>query len=404
MYFKNILGNTFVKNFLLKEIRENRVPHAQLFTGGNGVGKLAMAIAFSTYLFCKNRHALDSCGACSSCVKMFKLTHPDLHFVYPTISSRLGSSKKPVSESKQTFPKFQEAVLKNSYLDLKEWESSLSGSNKRAGIRKNDILVMCKLANLKSYEGVCKVFLIWGADKMNAEANSALLKTLEEPRSNTVFILISDEKSSLLKTILSRLQIKNFQNINSQLMVNQIQKNRPELETDFILNCILKSNFNYSSVLSQLRADEDPTDSYGLFVVWIRLCFLSKKKSAQITDSVTGKRLFVIPELINWCNRIGEMDRSFQINFLIICSEIFREGFLLNYQNKLEKSSLMNHENFNMLNFSKHIQYYNISDIFNLLNDCHSCLVRYANSKILFLDLSFSISNLLHKKYHDEVA
>ena len=388
MYLKEVLGNKTIKQFLVKEVDSNRIPHGQLFMGAKGSGKLAMAIAFSTYLFCNNKNDGDACGTCSSCIKMFKLTHPDLHFVYPTVVPKTGSSKKVVSESKVKFPQFQEAVLKNPYLNLENWEASLGGKNKKAGIRKNDITIMCKLANLRSYEGVYKVFIVWGAEKMNSESNSALLKTLEEPSSNTIFILISSHHHLIYKTISSRLQTKNFKKIDDKLMLNHFKLHYPKLPSDS----------NGSIVQNKLEPDSEISELHNLFIQWIRLCFLSKNKKAQFIDPDTKEKKHVIPELINWCNNIGSLERATQINFLIQSCEVFREGFLLNYKTNTISQNTLEGLDFNMDNFSKYIKNYNIDDIFNLLDDCFFSINRYGNSKLLFLDLSFSLGNMLHKK------
>ena len=388
MYLKEVLGNKTIKQFLVKEVDSNRIPHGQLFMGPKGSGKLAMAIAFSTYLFCNNKKDGDACGTCSSCIKMFKLTHPDLHFVYPTVVPKTGSAKKVVSESKVKFPQFQEAILKNPYLDLENWEASLGGKNKKAGIRKNDIIIMCKLAGLRSYEGVYKVFIVWGAEKMNSESNSALLKTLEEPRSNTIFILISSHHHLIFKTISSRLQTKDFKKIDAKLMLNHFKLHYPKLTSDS----------NYSIVQNKLETNSEIVELYNLFIPWIRLCFLSKNKKAQFVEPDTKEKKHVIPELIDWCNNIGGLERSTQINFLIHACEVFREGFLLNYTTNAISQNILRGLDFNMDNFSKYIQNYNIDDIFNLLNDCFYSINRYGNSKLLFLDLSFSLGKVLHKK------
>tara|TARA_B100000427_G_C15461034_1_gene574066 strand:+ start:40 stop:1251 length:1212 start_codon:yes stop_codon:yes gene_type:complete len=398
MYLKDVLGNKTIKQFLIKEVNENRIPHGQLFMGAKGSGKLAMAIAFSTYLFCNNKKAGDSCGSCSSCIKMFKLTHPDLHFIYPTIIPKTAYTKKVVSESKVVFPEFQKAVLKNPYLSLGDWETSLGGKNKKAGIRKNDIIIMCKLASLRSYEGVYKVFIVWGAEKMNSESNSALLKTLEEPRSNTIFILISSYHHLIFKTISSRLQTKDFKKIDSKLMLNHFKLHYPKLNDKTIYNHILNSSSNYSIIRKKLENSSEISDTYNLFIKWIRLCFLSKNKKAQFIDPDTKDKKHVIPELIEWCNNISSLERSLQINFLIHACDVFREGFLLNYQSDLKTQTTIGDLDFNMQNFSKYIQHYNIDDIFNLLNDCFYAINRYGNSKLLFLDLSFSLGKVLHEK------
>ena len=398
MYLKDVLGNKTIKQFLIKEVNSNRIPHGQLFMGAKGSGKLAMAIAFATYLFCNNKKEGDACGNCGSCIKMFKLTHPDLHFIFPTVIPKTGSTKKVVSESKVKFPKFQEAILKNRYLGLDDWETSLGGKNKKAGIRKNDIIIMCKLANLRSYEGVYKVFIVWGAEKMNSESNSALLKTLEEPRSNTIFILISSQHHLIFKTISSRLQTKNFKKIDPELMLNHFKLHYPKLNTEIISSHILSSDSNYSIIRNKLENNSEISELYSLFIKWIRLCFLSKNKKAQFIEPDTKEKKHVIPELIDWCNNIGGLERSTQINFLIHACEVFREGFLLNYKSDSVPKNTIVELDFNIYNFSKYIQNYNIDDIFNLLNDCFYSINRYGNSKLLFLDLSFSLGKVLHKK------
>ena len=398
MYFKNILGNQAIKNLLSKEIADNRIPHGQLFTGASGSGKLPMALAFSTYLFCKNKTNLDACGKCSSCIKMLKLTHPDLHFVYPTISPKTTSSKKLISESKKYFPAFQKAVLKNPYLSVQEWGKLLGGNNKRSGIRKSDILVMCKLARLRSYEGVYKVFIIWCAEKMNPEASSALLKSLEEPTSKTIFILISDHCHNLLTTIRSRVQTKNFKKIDADIILKTINANHPELDVELIKDYIIESDCNYSSVLNSVNSNLGADESCDEFIKWIRLCFLSANKKAKFVDPDTKEKIPVIPTLIDWCNNISDLERDLQIMFLIKASEIFREGFLLNYESVLTKRTNISKLDFNMANFSQHIKNHNICEIFSLLNNSYYCLHRYANSKILFLDLSLCLGKLLHKE------
>ena len=398
MYFKSILGNKNIKNFLLKEIALNRIPHAQLFTGAKGSGKLAMALAFTTYLFCKNRADNDSCGQCDSCVKMFKLTHPDLHFVYPTISPASKKTKKIISESKKKFPEFQSALIKNPYLRIENWEQAMGRKNKKSGIRKSDTLVMCKMATLKPYAGIFKVFIVWCAEKMNEESGNAFLKSLEEPSLNTIFILISNHPEKLMKTIQSRLQIKRFDSINSDLIIDSLVKKHPDLDLDFIKDCVLTSENNYSVIIDKLDGSLNNSPAYKLFVEWIRLCFLSINAKAKFIDPETNQNKTALTELVNWCEKIDKLERDLQIDFLIKASDIFRLSFLLNYQKNESKMSILNRLNFNAENFSKHIHNYNIFDIFNLLNNTLYYLNRYAHSKILFLDLSFSLGKLLHKK------
>jgi len=395
MYFNDILGNNTVQNLLIKEVMNNQIPHAQLFTGGVGSGKLAMALAFCTYLFCENRIQKDACGKCRSCIKMFKLLHPDLHFFYPTIKTDV---KEKSSNSKKIYPEFQKELSQNYYLNQQVWDEKIKGNNKKSSIRIADASTIQKIYHLKPYEGLYKVFIIWGAETMNNEASSTLLKVLEEPNPKTIFILISDYSDKLLQTIRSRLQVKLFYKIDSSIILEDLQKKYPDINKSLIQKKIIQNKNNYSLILHHLNNNIEGSESYNQFVDWIRLCFLSINKKAQLKDLNESKQKLVVEELINWSNNISLLERQFQIEFIKTASYIFREAFLLNYNIPFVNFITKNEKKFNLENFASYIHSNNIFDIFSLLNNAHYYLNRYANSKILFLDLSFSLGKFLHKK------
>jgi DNA polymerase III delta prime subunit len=91
--FKDIIGQEAAKQRLIQEVQEGRIPHAQLFCGPAGVGKLPLALAYARYICCPNRTETDACGTCPSCVKWNKLVHPDVHFVYPIVKSAKGKKE-----------------------------------------------------------------------------------------------------------------------------------------------------------------------------------------------------------------------------------------------------------------------------------------------------------------------
>ena len=93
MRFADVIGQEEVKAMLRRSVGEGRVSHAQLFTGDSGRGTLPLALAYVQYINCTDRHDGDSCGRCPSCIKMAELVHPDVHFVFPTNTSRSGSQK-----------------------------------------------------------------------------------------------------------------------------------------------------------------------------------------------------------------------------------------------------------------------------------------------------------------------
>ena len=395
MYFKSVLGNSNVKRLLLQECENNRIPHAQLFFGEESSQQLPMAMAFAMYLFCKNKSDEDSCGKCSGCTKMFKLMHPDLHFFYPTIKTQKGEEK--ISESKKSFPEFKKIVLEHPQLDIEDWERGL-GSAKKPSIRSADLSTICELSGLRAYEGGYKVFIIWSAEKIAKKSSSILLKTLEEPSAKTIFILICNNPDALLSTIQSRLQIKQFKKIKDSILFGHLREKYPDFDEKVITNSITEYNNSYHSIINRLNNSEAKDEIINEFIYWIRLCFLSTTKNSKCMNPKTKKTESVIAQLVDWCSFMNTLEKVSQIKFVSVGSVIFRHAFLLNYSVNYSLGPKVENSDFDINSFSKYVQHYNISEIFSLLSNAHYYLARYANSKILFLDLSFSLGKLLHKK------
>ena len=93
MFFRDVIGQEEIKQRLIQEVNEGRIPHAQLICGPEGVGKMPLAIAYARYISCTNRGEEDACGVCPSCVKFNKLVHPDVHFVFPILKSAKGKKE-----------------------------------------------------------------------------------------------------------------------------------------------------------------------------------------------------------------------------------------------------------------------------------------------------------------------
>ena len=163
MFFKDVVGQEALKKRLIQSVQDERISHAQLFSGPTGTGKVAMAIAYAQYISCKNRTATDSCGVCPSCHKYQKLTHPDLHFVFPIFNSK--NFNKPVSDD--FLPQWREMVLNNPYFDLGSWLDFIEAGNAQGEIYERESDSILRKLNLKSFESEFKVMIIWLAEKMN---------------------------------------------------------------------------------------------------------------------------------------------------------------------------------------------------------------------------------------------
>lgn len=183
-----------------------KFPHALLFIEKEGYGAFAIAWATIQYLFCKNRSNGTSCGNCPSCRQISKLAHPDLHFIFPTNSSSLiGKDKKP--EISAFFPLWRELAIENPYFSEQELYNKLGIDNKLGMIGVAEANSIIGELSLSAYEGGPIVTLIMFPERMNAEASNKLLKSLEEPQPDTYFILISQNRTKIIPTILSRCRI-----------------------------------------------------------------------------------------------------------------------------------------------------------------------------------------------------
>ena len=193
MYFKDIIGQEEAKRRLLQEVAEGRVAHARLLCGPEGSGKLPLAVAYARYLCCTNRQGDDACGTCPSCVKFNKLVHPDVHFVFPVKASS--------NVSDDFIREWRNLLLQTPYFSFPQWMEAMGVENQQPliGVKESDEIT--RKLNLKSSAGGYKVMIIWLPEKMNVQSANKLLKLLEEPPRQTVFLLCKlDLKLSFLRS------------------------------------------------------------------------------------------------------------------------------------------------------------------------------------------------------------
>jgi DNA polymerase-3 subunit delta' len=184
MFFKDVIGQEDAKQRLIREVNEGKIPHARLFCGGEGIGKLPLAIAYARYLSCEHRSETDACGTCPNCMKYNKLAHPDLHFVFPVIKKKSG--KDTVSDD--FLPEWRELLESTPYFNFGLWLKEMGAENQQAQIYVKESDEILRKLSLKSSQGGYKVMIIWLPEKMNVDCSNKLLKLLEEPPAQTVFL------------------------------------------------------------------------------------------------------------------------------------------------------------------------------------------------------------------------
>ena len=382
MQFSEILGQEHIKSHLTKSADTGRIPHAQLFVGPEGSGTLPMAIAYAQYLICNNQNA-ENDGSNEACnIKFQKTSHPDLHFIYPTVST---DEVKTKPKSIDFIVEWRQFLEQNKYGSLFDWYQILGVKNKQGEIRVDDSQEILKLLALKSYEGGYKIMIIWMADKLNIAASNKLLKLLEEPTDKTVFILISENEEDIIQTIRSRCQVLHFNGLPEKVIADSLISNK-NIESKTAHKIAHQAQGNYNKALQLLQPDSESTFFEKWFVDWVRAAFRAKGNAAAIQD------------LIQWSEQTAGLGRETQKKFLHFCIDMFRQALLLNYQAKDLVYIEPQVEKFKLENFAPFVNGNNINDIFKELSDAMYHIERNGNAKIILTDLSIKLTRLIHKK------
>ena len=382
MLFSEVIGLSHLKNHLTTTADNMRIPHAQLFVGNNGSGTLPLAIAYARYVLCKNtggenKHGNESCN-----LKFGNFSHPDLHFAFPVATTK-EVKKHPVSSNFLT--EWRDFLKSNPYGSLFDWYQKLGIENKQGQIGVDEAQDIVKRLSLKSYEGGFKVMIIWMAEKMNAAAANKLLKLIEEPPKDTLFLLVTEDEKQIIQTIRSRCQALHFpplpENDIADFLVRKENCNAAEA-----LKIAHQANGSYTRALHLMKKDSGDEQFETWFITWVRTAFKAKGNKASILG------------LIDWSEEIAGAGRETQKNFLLYCMDFFRQALMLNYQARdlvyLEPAT----KGFQLEKFAPFVHGGNIAAITKELEEATYHIQRNANARIIFTDLSIKLTRLLHAK------
>ena len=385
MLFSEIIGQQEIKIRFIRTVTEQRIPHAQLLRGPEGVGKLALAIAYAQYICCENKTATDSCGVCASCVKYKKLAHPDLHFVFPVI--------KPANRTSVVcddfIADFRAMVLTNMYFSVNDWFAKISGDAKQGMIYGNESEEIIRKLSLKTYEAEYKVMIIWLPEKMNLTCSNKLLKILEEPPEKTVFLLVSNEPDQIITTILSRTQHIHIPRLSEKEIRQALLANDDlEIEDDEAAYAAHIANGSYLNAIAVLNEGDENKQNFERFVLIMRLAWQvgNKKDHASLKT------------LKKWSDDMAAaaMGRERQKNFLGYAQRMTRENFIRNLQQP-ELNYLTSTEADFSQRFSPFIHERNVEDIMTEFALAERHIEQNVNAKMVFFDLTLKIIMLLKK-------
>ena len=377
MQFKDVIGQSAVKQRLIASVKENHVSHAQLFLGPAGSGKLPLALAYAQYILCPNRTETDSCGVCPTCQKVQKLVHPDLHFVVPTNTTKKVKEKP---ESDLFMEEWREFAVKNEgYFNDTDWYAFLDIENKQGYMSVRDAASLLRKLSMKSYEGEYKIAIIWMAEKMRTDTANKLLKLLEEPPEKTVFLLIAEDAEELLATIKSRTALVKIPAIDLGSIEAALVERlgcTPQQAHD----AAMISEGNWLTACHSVQDSEEHKFFFTTFQQWMRLCFRG-----------------AYSELIDFSANIKTLGREKQKELLDYALRIVRNSLLFN-NNLAEIVMLPSDEKTFNSKFAPFVNPANLVQIAELFDEAIRHIERNGNAQIIFTDVSFKMIGLLKRK------
>ena len=396
MQFSKIINQQEVKQQLVELIQHNRLSHALLFLSKEGSGGLSLALALAQYLTCekanpksqipnsttslfgvepttsnlKPQTSNDSCGTCPSCTKANQLVHPDIHYSYPVVTKKSGTAPK----STDYITEWREFIKNYPYGNVYDWLQFIGAENKQGNITANECNDIIHKLSLKSFESEYKVLIMWMPEYLGTEGNK-LLKLIEEPPPNTLFILVAENESLLLPTIVSRCQ-----------MIKIPMLETSDIETALIDNKIdpLKARQvaataegNYREALQLLQHAEE--DWQGILRDWLN----SIIKTGPIAQT-------------KWVEETSRLGREKQKQFLRYFNHLLEQSI----RSKIMGSNI--HLPDNEKDFADRLN--RLADIsqqqaiIEELDRATYYIERNANSKILFHTLTIKLYHIIQDK------
>lgn len=366
MKFSDIIGQAEVKERLIRSVQEGRIPHAQLFLGGEGNGNLALALAYAQLVQCTDRQMGDSCGACRSCLKHQSMMHPDMHYSFP-----FPSGKATVAS--ELYPEWRKSCIENPYMNYEMWIHELGAENKQGNIPIKECHAILRSLSLKPFESEYKILIMWLPEYLGAEGN-VLLKQLEEPPDHTLFLLVAQNTEKILTTILSRVQLVRIPPIAIDDLANRLSE-KLGLAMEEANRVALLSGGDYLRAIE--LAENEQNQYLESFRNWMGFCY--QKKLGQAVD---------------WADGYASTGREQLKGFFLYSLEILRAVMLHPFTP--DTAGLSSEEQEFVTKFSNVIKTHAQGELmYNWLNEAAYEIERNGNAKVILTDLSFKLARIL---------
>ncbi len=372
MLFQSIPGLVSIKEKLIRSVQAGKIPHAQLFMGKEGALTLPLALAYATYIHCQNKGEADACGVCAACSKNLKYIHPDTSFVFP-----VGNVKSDKDEDRfraDMLKNWRAFLLEQPFGTLADWTNFYGGEDKQALISREESREIIRTLSLKPFESAFKVMIIWQPETMHSSAANGILKILEEPPPNTFFILVSNSPERLLPTILSRTQRTQVPMLDDEDLARFLQNHFPAAKAR-IGTVVQLADGNLPLAHELMDAEQD--EQHDQFVTWMRACYGQK-----------------FDQLVPLADAFHDLDRLRQQHWMSYSLAMMREG-LLQLAGAPEIQRVTGAELSFIQNFSRQLTVTRIEKIQKQLTEAAYYLERNGSAKMIFLDLSIQIGQIL---------
>lgn len=378
MYFKDIIGQDDIKHKLTAEARQGRIAHAQMLCGPEGCGAMPLALAYARYLLCENPNETDACGECHSCRMMDKLQHPDMHFAFPIYKKKNKGANSP-TYCDEFLKEWREMLLNTPYFGMEEWMNECNAENQQLRIFASESDAMSRKLSLMSSQGGRKILLMWMPEKMMEECANKILKLLEEPPAQTVFLLVSENPDQILQTIRSRTQTIEVPGL-PQTTIEETLVSKFNILPAEAKRIARTAEGSMTRALRSIQSDTDNKLFFDMFVSLMRLAYMRKVKEMKL-----------------WSENLASLGRERQKNFLEYCQHMTRENFIYNFHQP-ELNYMSDDEANFAVKFAPFINENNVIGIMEELAKAQLHIGQNVNPKIVFFDLSLKMILLIKNR------
>lgn len=374
MRFADIIGNNEATTALRSMADSGRIPHAMLIHGPEGIGKMIAARAFISYLNCENPRNGDSCGVCPSCRRIEAGNNPDIHYVYPV---RKTSSPKR-STSTDYIEQWHRFLKESPYMDQATWLSLIEAENSQPAIYVDEAEAIAEAASMSAYADKYKIFLIWLPERMRPDTANKLLKLIEEPYEDTLFICVSNQPSLILPTISSRLRPVEMRPPGQDVIMNALLGRG--VSQISARNASRLAEGSLQRAFSLLAQEGETEEFSGIFKDSMRLAYARK-----------------VGEMRRLSENLASMGREKNLRALDYFARLTRENFIANLSIPPLNIMTEDEEAFSQ-RFSPFIHSGNVEKIITEIGLARRDISRNANSKLVWFDFLLRLMLLLHVK------